>query len=234
MILLYHPGDLSELSVVFNPKRKNDSLDSYDYDSSNYLARYRLTVRESDFAFLGGLVAKRAVFGHDFSTIVYDGSLRGAIIYSKPENSTHFWQANVGYEYTFKNGIYFLFEQFYNQKSLNNESELKNKYLDYSVNGWSSFNYYSLTNRIITYNRHYSGLALGYDFHPLVRGDQFLIYDIEGTSLFSDSSIKINLLENLDFSIGVLMGKNFKDGKESEFNELDNHYLYTASLKAYF
>ena len=125
-------------------------------------------------------------------------------------------------------------EGFYNQRSFNSDDELMNSYSELAAGGFSASNYYSLSNRILTFNRFYSGMALGYSFIPLVRGDLFLIYDIEGAAFFTMTSLTVNLLENLDFSLGAIMAKDFSSDKISDFKTFDENYVYTVSLVFYF
>ena len=61
-----------------------------------------------------------------------------------------------------------------------------------------------MANQFLTTNQHYLAVALGYDFHPLVRGEFFTIGDIQGQGIFWSPALKINAYENLDFTIGVM------------------------------
>jgi hypothetical protein len=56
--------------------------------------------------------------------------------------------------------------------------------LHYSTDGIDESNYYIISNRMITYNSHYASVAAGYDFHPLLRGEIFSIYDFQGEGYF--------------------------------------------------
>lgn len=88
--------------------------------------------------------------------------------------------------------------------------------------------YLQLANEPLTVNQHYAAAAVGYDFHPLVRGDLFVIGDVQGRGIFFGPTMKINAYENLDFTIGM-MGAVVFGGRASDFSEYRRHYLYYAS-----
>jgi hypothetical protein len=88
--------------------------------------------------------------------------------------------------------------------------------------------YLQLANQFLTVNQHYIGTALGYDFHPLVRGELFLIGDIQGQGIFWGPTIKVNAYENLDFTVGM-MGAFVFNKKTSDFSEFRKNYLFYVS-----
>ena len=226
----WYPDDLSELAIVYNPKRSQDKIENLDGESSNYLLR----LKSRDYALLLGWVAKRAVSGFDLSADLLDGNLRAALLAAKPQGESCFVQASAGYEYTFANGLYLLLEQFYNQRALGDDEDLAASYEDFVAKGFSEDNYYILSNRILTSNRFYSGVALGYDFFPLLGGDLFLVCDIEGAAVLAMSSLTASVWENLDVCVGAMMAKDFGTGKSSDFEPFLGNNLWTASLKFYF
>jgi len=139
-----------------------------------------------------------------------------------------FFQANAGYEYTFKEGVYFLLEYFYNQKAVNYNKDQKTAYYLSQFNVMDQRTYLQLANQFLTVNQHYIALALGYDFHPLVRGDFFTIADIQGQGIFWSPSMKINAYENLDFTVGMMGAFTFNN-KMSDFSEFRKNYLFYAT-----
>jgi hypothetical protein len=235
MKLDYYPGEFTEISLVFDPKRYNNRIEDLEFRNSNSIARIKATVSETDIALLGGYISRRKTGGMDLSTTLLDGILRGSLLASKPEGSSTYLTGNGGYEYTFGVGLNLLFEYFYNEKGLNRDPDLLFEYQQSLITGINQYNYFILSNRIITFNRHYLGLSLGYDFHPLVRGELFSIYDIEGRGLFGSFSLNINLLQNLDLSLGVMTAAIFKGSDySSDFEEFEEYPLYTGSLVFYF
>lgn len=120
----FYPDDTTEITLVYNPKRFNDRLTLMNYDNQNYIARVKTAISDFEFAILGGYINSRWVAGFDITAVVLKGILRGSMIASQAKNENVYFQANGGYEYTFKNGLYLLVEYFYNQNALNHNREL--------------------------------------------------------------------------------------------------------------
>ncbi len=235
----YFFGAFTELSLVYDQKLHDDSYRKISIKDANTLARFKTTIQETEFSFLGGRVAHRWLGGADVSTILFDGMLRGSIVFSFPEYEDWYFQGNAGYEYTFKKGIYFLVEYFYNQNSFSNNRMLKYSYTQYSLfrtNEYLGINqhiYKRISNQFLTYNQHYGGLAIGYDIHPLVRGELFSIYDFQGFGLFISPSLKINAHDNVEVAAGALIGVLIRD-RISDFGFLGRQNIYFLQLKYHF
>ncbi len=230
----YFFNPTTELSLVYDPKRYDDDITRLSPRNANSVARFKTSAGDFEIAALAGYIARRVVGGADVSVILFEGLLRGSVLYSHPEKGRAFIQAGGGYEYTFGNGIYFLCEYFYNQNGLNYNSQFKYAYYDSAIYGVGRRNYFLVANQFVTYNQHYAGLALGYDFHPLVRGDFFCIYDFQGKGLFWTVSVKYNVIENMDLQAGVMMAHVFGNRDTSDFGALQRQYIYSLSLAYYF
>ena len=230
----WYPGESTELTCVAAPKRREDSLDKADAGSGNYIARMKSGVKAFDAALLGGYTAKRRNAGADFAAEVYDGLLTGVFLYSDPEKGKEYWQCGAGYEYTFQCGLYFLMEYFFNSLPVNDDNELQEALLHYSADGIDSSNYHILSNRMITYNSHYLSIAAGYDFHPLLRGEVFSIYDFQGRGVFLNGVLKFNALENLDITVGIISAFIKRNNRTSDFEVYNKEPVYYASLQYYF
>ncbi|MBN2077418.1 MAG: hypothetical protein JW838_00535 [Spirochaetes bacterium] len=246
----FYPGDTTEITAVVDFKKSNNKIERFNMGDQNYIARVKTSVRDADIAILGGYVSRRGVAGFDFAAIVLDGMLRGAVLASQANGlyvdryspwyrlryllpgrdgrGSIFFQANAGYEYTFKAGVYFLVEYFYNQKALNYNRELKVASIDAGLNATVQKTYLMLSNIPLTTNQHYCAVALGYDFHPLVRGEFFTIGDIQGRGIFWSPLLRVNAMENLDFSAGI-MGAFVFNNRASDFSEFRKNYLFYAS-----
>jgi hypothetical protein len=253
-----YPDEKTELSIVFNPKKSNDKITRFNFQDCNYLLHAKTSISDVDIAVLGGYLSRRGLAGFDFAAILFKGMLRGSLIvsqapkdYKSPyltigwtnyypdfdlrkfipgkneKQSVHF-SANVGYEYNFKEGIYFLVEYFYNQNASNYNKDLKAALYTAQFNAMNQKTYLQLANQFLTVNQHYIGTALGYDFHPLVRGELFLIGDIQGQGIFWGPTIKVNAYENLDFTVGM-MGAFVFNKKTSDFSEFRKNYLFYVS-----
>ncbi len=235
----YFFGAFTELSLVYDQKLHNDSYDKITIKDSNALARFKTTVNETEFSLMGGRVSHRWIGGADISTILFDGMLRGSIIFSFPEYEDWYFQANTGYEYTFKKGVYFLVEYFYNQNSFSNNRMLKYSYTQVSLFGTNEYFgmnqhiYKRISNQFLTFNQHYAGIALGYDIHPLVRGELFSIYDFQGFGMFISPTLTISAHDNVEINTGALIGVSLKD-RISDFGFLNGQNLYFFQFKYYF
>jgi hypothetical protein len=248
--LEFFPNDRTEISAVFSPKRSNDKIDHFNMRDCDYIARAKTSISDADVAVLGGYVTRRWVAGFDVAAILFEGMLRASMIveqagesYAKAGDPRYLWrfllpgrnqtaqvyfQANAGYEYTFRSGVYFLAEYFYNQKGLDYNRDRKTAFIAAGFNAMDQKTYLQLANQFPTVNQHYLGLSLGYDFHPLVRGELFCIGDIQGHAVFWVPALKVNALENLDLTVGVMGAFSF-DNSPSDFTEFRKNYLFYAS-----
>ena len=212
----YYINNVTQLTLVSNQKLHNNRYRDMRIEDSNTILRFKMTFYETDLALLAGWVSQRAIAGIDLDSTVIAGSLRASLLYSYPEDyGSWYIQASLGYEYTFEAGVYILVEYFFNQNGINFNHSLRDAYTDYFFNGMNQDNYYYISNQFLTMNQHYAGLALGYDFTPLLRGELFTIYDFQGYGLFLTPSLKYNAAENFDISGGVMFGFVFKGAPES-------------------
>jgi len=230
----WYPVDTVELTLVFNPVREEESLGKMNMRSSNYLARLKAGWSDLDTALLGGYSARRTNLGCDMQYILFEGMLTAVVLYSDPEDGESYFQCGAGYEYTFVSGIYLLAEYFYNSLPVNEDEKLAAALLHSSISGIDESNYYVLANRMITYNSHYLSSALGYDFHPLVRGELFLIADFQGGGIFINASLRYNVMQNADVEAGLISA--FTDSKDraSDFDSYDRRPVVFASFIYYF
>lgn len=223
-----YPQDRTEITIVADFKKSSNRIEHFNMQDCNYILRVKTSVKDADLAVLGGYVSRRGVAGVDFAAILFDGMLRGSVMVCKPEKEPVFFQANAGYEYTFKAGVFILGEYFFNQKALNYDPDLKAAVYRQQVYTMNQSAYLQLANQFLTVNQHYLALALGYDFHPLVRGELFTIGDIQGRGIFWGPTLRVNAYENLDFTVGM-MGAFVFDNKSSDFSEYRKNYMYYAS-----
>ncbi len=233
----YFFNEFTVLSAVVDQKRVNDSDQVSDLDSRNTsgLGRFRTAIGKMEIAALGGRVLRRDVAGADVSVIVLDGTLRGSAIRSEAEDADPFVQASAGFEYNFGFGLYFLLEYFYNESGLNFNPELKAAYLSSMAYGINEQNYYLLSNQFVTFNKHYAALALGYDITPLLRAEFFTVYDFQGRAVLINPTLKYNVFQDVDFSLGVMKTWIRDDAEyESDFSYLKKYPLVYATFTWYF
>ena len=223
-----YPEDRTEITAVVDFKKSGNEIEHFNMQDCNYILRVKTSVKDADIAVLGGYVSRRGVAGVDFAAILFDGMLRGSVMACIPEKKAVFFQANAGYEYTFKAGVFILGEYFFNQKALNYNRDLKAAVYTQQLYKMRQSVYLQLANQFLTVNQHYLALAVGYDFHPLVRGDLFTIGDIQGRGIFWGPTLRINAYENLDFTVGMMGAVVFNE-KSSDFSEFRKNYMFYAS-----
>ena len=232
----YYPGREMEISLVVDARRTYEDGKPGDVSApdSNVIGRARMTVGETEIAAMGGRVSRRAVGGADVSLLFLDGMLRGSALYNDPEEGASYLLGSAGYEYTFAFGLYFLCEYFYNQNALNFNDRLERAYNESQVFGLNRKNFSELSNQFLTLNQHYTGLALGYDITPLLRGDVLTMYDFQGRGLYLGPSLKYNPFQDLDISGGIMASHIFEGGRTSDFEMFWKKPLVYASLVWYF
>lgn len=232
----YFFGEMSEITAVAQPVRDNDKIDEVEAKESNGALRVKSAVGDVEAAVLGGYMGGTAIGGADCSIIFLDGLLRGALLYSKPDDEKYYLQGNAGYEYTTPFGLYILAEYFYNGNGMNGNDKLLRAYSTAAFTGIENDSVSDrLANQFITMNSHYGGIVLGYDITPLLHGEVFSIYDFQGRGLFVGPVLKYNVYENIDVSAGMMAARIFEGSrKESDFTEFDKDYLYYMSVEMYF
>jgi hypothetical protein len=251
------PGKKSEITIILDLKRSNDKIEHMNYRDLNYLIRAKSDFMDVDIGILAGYVARRGTVGLDFSAPVVEGRLRGCLVVTQAEDqyvektneltndynplyvlktwipgrqgdSPVFFQANAGYEYAFKSGVRILVEYFFNQRGINYNKDAKLAWFASRVNAMDQKTYLQLANQFLTVNQHYVSVDLGYGFHPLVRGELFIIGDIQGRAIYWNPVVKVKAYRNLEFSAGV-MGAFAFDNKASDFSKYRKNYLFYAS-----
>ena len=246
----FYPDETTEITAVIDFKKSNNKIERFNMRDCNYVGRVKTSIEDTDLAILGGYVSRRGVAGFDFAAILFGGMLRGSVMASqandpyvtkddpwyparfmmpgKAGSGNVFFQANAGYEYSFKAGVYLLVEYFFNQRAVNYCKDLRMAAFVYQIN--STINertYLQLSNTLLTVNQHYLSAAVGYDFHPLVRGDLFVIGDIQGRGIFWSPAIRVSAYENLDFIVGMMGAVTFNN-KATDFAEFRKNYLFYA------
>jgi len=229
----YYPLDMMEMSLVLDQKRCSDRIDEIRIRNTNTLARMKATIGNYEIAAIGGWIARRGIGGMDASVLVADGIARGSLLYSNPSDAKYYIQSGLGYEYTFSTGISLIVEYFFNGAALKHCDDVKNSLKDRYLYGVREKNYYMLANQFITLNRHYAGTVAGYDFTALLRGEVFLIWDIEGDGLLALPSLTYNIFQNIDISLSMITGLTGDSGN-SDFDVYNRRCAVFGSLVWYF
>jgi hypothetical protein len=201
-----HAGALSSLQLVFAPQDR--------HEESSAALRCRTTVGEYDLAFMVGEFREDEVLGLSVDGYVGNGGLRAEFTYTDDSVDDDFVRAVIGADYTLSNGLYILAEYLYNGGAIENAES-------------SAFQSYPA--EIITRYENFAGLGLGYDLTPLIRLDNYVIYDIDQASLFVGPSLSYSVMEDLDWTIGLQL---FSGRSHSEFGGLAD--VYYTQLQWFF
>lgn len=233
----FYPTTRSEISLVYSPQYKDNSRekDNMNVNNDNIICRYRNSFGDTDVAVLAGRVVLKSVYGADIATIVYDGMLRGSVLYTVPDTGSPWATANAGYEYTFISGIYLLVEQFYNRNCLNKNDELMSAWTEQQLHGTTQKVYSLISGQFITYNQHYTGCEISKDITPLLKASCYFIIDFQGGTVFFSPSVTWNPFENIELSGGVMSARVIDEERaESDFGTLEKYPYIYASFKWYF
>ncbi len=197
--------DFSFLNLVYAPQKSQENLKAG--------LRLKTSLEDWDLSFIGGRFEGDKVIGGDFSTTLFEGGIRGEMTYTHTSTDNNdFFRFVLSYDYTFENSLYFLFEYFYNGGNL-------------PVFDLTSF----LQDGIVTVQKNFLGLNLGYDITPLVRAEALLIWDVDGKSIFIWPKLIWSVAQNLD---ATLSGQIYHGNEDSEFGSFSN--LYHAQLQYFF
>jgi len=200
----FYFNDSTELSFVYSQNRNENNFDSVTIADSNGVLRFKTTVWKFDFSILGGWVARRITAGGDVSLTLFDGILRAASAYFRPEDGKQYVQVNAGYEYTIKKGPTLYLEYFYNSASINSNSQLSTSLMSYSAGTMKQTDFNNIAARVLTMNSHYLAIGGSWEFAALWNSNLMFIYDVEGQGIFVTLSVQYNILENLDLSLGIM------------------------------
>ncbi len=201
-----HLGDLSSLQLVFAPQD--------EHEEQSAALRYKTTIGEYDLALMAGEFRDDEVLGVSFDGYIGGAGIRGEITYTNDSVSDDFTRAVIGGDYTFPNSIYVLIEYLYNGGTVDDIEGL-------SLQSDSS--------QIITREENFLGFGLGYELTPLIRLNNYTIYDIDEDSLFIGPTLSYSIIEDLDLRIGAQL---FSGRNNSEFGNLPD--IYYTQLQWFF
>lgn len=192
---------LSSFNLVFSPQRKaeNSSLGSRLY--------YRM--ENFDLFFAAGEFRKNEVVGFCFDGYMGNGGIRGEFTQTHADGSRDYLRGVIGAEYNFPNKIYVLGEYFYNGGAESNFAQFLDSY--------------QFSSKALSLKKNLFGLWIGYEITPLLKWDNYAVYDFDQKSVFINPELRYNLRQNLDVSAGIQF---FRGNSDSEFgNYQDVYYL---------
>lgn len=197
-------GPLVNLNLVYAPQPS--------WAKSSFGSRLYYRAGNWDLFLLGGDFKNDAVVGFCADGYLGNGGLRLELSYTDTDNGRNFARAVVGGEYNFTNKLHVLTEYFYNGGADDsNVSEFM-----------SSYKYSS---KVLTLKKNLLGLWLGYEITPLLKWDNYTIYDFDQKGVFFNPEFKYNLWANFDVSAGAQL---FWGNHKSEFGDYQNVYYAQA------
>lgn len=155
---------------------------------------YRFNKWSYDFQFIGGIADQSDfVIGTGWSGQVLEGGFRGEATYFHPEknfsDTTGILIASVGYDYTFKNSLFFQFEALYN----GNKDSVK-------IFSPDQFNTSNINTKNLFLSDYSIFCSATYPFTPLINGSLSGIINTKNKLYFVIPSVNISLKENLELS----------------------------------
>jgi hypothetical protein len=167
-----------------------------------------------DLSIVVGEFREDNVIGFDFAGSIGDSGFRGEGVFTNPDEGNDFTRFVLSWDYNFPSTLYLLLEYLYNGGNIGEDASLADLA--------------RFTGEIVTGNKNFLALALGYELTPLIRPEFYAIFDIDGGGLFINPGIRYNVFTDLDWIIGVQIFP----GDEGEYKGLPDSF-YT-SLEWYF
>jgi len=199
-------SSLSSLNLVYAPQHtfEKSSLGSkLYYQAGNY-----------DLFFMLGEFKKDEVAGFGFDGYIGNGGIRGEFTQTHGDSGRDYFRGVIGAEYNFPNKVYVLGEYFYNGGAEdNNLSEFISSY--------------QLSSKVLTLKKNLLGLWVGYEITPLIKWDNYTIYDFDRRSLLFNPEVRYNIWKNFDLSVGMQL---FWGNQDSEFGTYQNLYYIQTKL----
>ncbi len=205
VLLDWNIDALSHLSLVYARQKYNSST----------AIRWRSNQKGFDFSLMAGRFQNDSIVGFDFSGQINSIGIKGELTRTDPTNADSFIRAVIGADYTFTNTLSLNIEAYYNGQG----TPERNNY---------NFNRL-FTGKIQSLARHYLGGYLGYDITPLLRWDNYFIFNLDDDSYFITPGLSYSLSDNIEFSGGI---QTFKGTPGTEYGTFEN--LYYLQLQWFF
>ncbi len=200
------PASVIEFAVKVNNQDKATMAALYRFNRWNY-----------DFQFIGGMVDQEdLVLGTGWSGQVLDGGFRGEATYFHPRKSfsdtTGIFLASAGYDYTFKNSLFFQFEALYNGNNQSSGMFLPGQFSSSVISPKSLF--------LPDFSMFAS---LSYPVTPLFNASLASIVNPKSDLFFIVPFMDISLKENLELSFTAQLMRYF--GEENNNEKLNFLYV---------
>ena len=201
------------LELVYAPER--------DPDDARYAARWHGVLWNTDWSILGGLFEQAPTVGFDGSRNLGSAAVRFEAVWTNPRRKVlefgsstprvpdDFWQVVVSLDTNLEvgSGLYVLVEYLYNGGALGFGSGLAGPLLPlFQPPGVPASRDRFGTSQVVTGARNLTGLALGYDLTPELRGDILTLVDWSGGSVMFFPSLVWSPSGSVELSLGVQVG----------------------------
>lgn len=204
--LNFSSQDFSGLNLILAPAKNSGE--------ASFGARLFHKIETFDCALIAASIRKDKVLGFLFDGYLRDAGFRGEFSYTKQDNKREFPRVSLGLDYNFFAKLHLLFEQFFNGGNDDNDAT-------------ALTSSYSLSRKILSLKKHLSNLGITYELTPLVKLDNFIVYDWDGKSVFLNPQLRYNIFENTDISLGAQF---FQGRSNSEFGDYQNAYYLQVKL----
>lgn len=198
-------GVLSRLSAVYAKQRSGDSR----------AMRWRSNVSGTDISLMVGEFRDNRVGGLDFAGQIDDIGIRGEMTVTDTTAGDTYVQGIIGFDYTFPSTLSFNVEAYYNGQG-NSDT------LDYDFSRL-------LTGEIQSLAKHYLGGYVSYDITPLLQSRNYLILNLDDSSMFLAPSLVYSINDNTEGVAGI---QAYEGNSGSEFGSLENIYYF--QIQRYF
>ena len=199
MVVDWNYSALSRLSFVSAKHGTNSVL--------SYASHWRTNIDLFDVSLMAGEIRGDAIMGLSVMGQIGQIDVRSEMIYAKPDEISHYGQAVLGAGYTFTNSFSVNVEYYFNglgkaDKDIYDFNEL-------------------FTAKVQSLGRQYLGTIIGFDITPLIRWDNYLIYNINDESLFLFPYFTYSLVENIELNMGSQL---FYGANNSEYGRFSTFY----------
>lgn len=215
--------------------------------TARYALRYHGVVEDLDVSFMFGMFDEAPTAGFDLAGNLGDAAFRVEVVYTDPKQEVwiigdaepsvpdRFWEivGSVDMNFDVGTGLYVVLEHLYNGNALGFGDGLAGSNLAFFeatadappgvspqfgpfVQPVTSARFAG--SRVVSLAENQTGLQLGMDMMPTLRGNLLVLYDWEGGSAAFAPSATFSGFNNADITLGVQL---FTGGKDSQFGEAE-------------
>lgn len=196
-------GPLSRVSVVHAPQ-KADAL-------SSSALQWHSNARGIDYSLVAGRLLGEDVLGFDLATQLGQAGLRGEWTRQSPAtgDTSAYSRAMLGLDYAFANTLTLSLETYYNGGGSSDPAQYR----------WAD----ALSGRVVALATRYWGLFASYELTPLLKSNNYLVYNADDHSRGIDLRLVWSVRTNLDLTLGA---RSFSGVAGSEYRRLgDSIYV---------